>query len=324
VISCAADCEVRAFNVNYDQAGQTTCTNLYTDHERRVKRLCTFDNPNTFVSASEDGTVRLFDLRERTGHIVVNLDEIEIHSIAVYNNFFCLGANDPIIRVYDIRNYSPSSSESVSVYASFSPQHLYNNREMSFVRGHVTGVSFHRDEILASYSGDDIYLFNLKTTTENGFSSRKRKREADTVNTAAKTFVQSYSGHCNIRTVKGVSFFGTEAEYVASGSDDGRIFIWEKVTSKLVNIMKGDKQTVNVISGHPNNCVMASSGIDNDVKIWEPILEEPVDLSSIEEIIEENRQRSLIASNPLAWIMDRVGIDDEEDADENNFTCAYQ
>lgn len=54
-------------------------------------------------------------------------------------------------------------------------------------------------------------------------------------------FKHSYSGHCNIRTIKGVSFFGPHDEYVCSGSDDGRIFIWEKKSSKIINILKGDR-----------------------------------------------------------------------------------
>lgn len=54
-------------------------------------------------------------------------------------------------------------------------------------------------------------------------------------------FKHSYSGHCNVKTVKGVSFFGPDDNYVCSGSDDGRIFIWNKATRKIVNIKKGDR-----------------------------------------------------------------------------------
>ncbi|XP_038716057.1 WD and tetratricopeptide repeats protein 1-like [Tripterygium wilfordii] len=59
-------------------------------------------------------------------------------------------------------------------------------------------------------------------------------------------------------------------EYVASGSDDGRWYIWEKKTGRLVKILHGDEAVVNCVQGHPYNSVVATSGIDNTIKIWSP------------------------------------------------------
>ena len=62
-----------------------------------------------------------------------------------------------------------------------------------------------------------------------------------------------YTGHCNVRTVKDVNFFGKNDEYVVSGSDCGHLFIWDRKTAQLVNILEGDGEVVNVIQGkHPN------------------------------------------------------------------------
>lgn len=58
--------------------------------------------------------------------------------------------------------------------------------------------------------------------------------------------MQSYRGHRNAQTIKGVSFFGPNCEYVMSGSDCGRIFIWEKRTGRLVNLLKGDNHVSGV------------------------------------------------------------------------------
>ncbi|KAF1991963.1 hypothetical protein K402DRAFT_450119 [Aulographum hederae CBS 113979] len=77
-----------------------------------------------------------------------------------------------------------------------------------------------------------------------------------------------YTGHCNVRTVKDVAFLGLNDEYVASGSDSGHLFIWDKKTSQLVNILEGDGEVVNVIQGHPYEPVVAVSGIDHSVKVF--------------------------------------------------------
>lgn len=47
---------------------------------------------------------------------------------------------------------------------------------------------------------------------------------------------RTYRGHCNVRTVKDVNYFGPDDEYVVSGSDDGNFFIWDRKTSELVNV----------------------------------------------------------------------------------------
>ena len=64
-----------------------------------------------------------------------------------------------------------------------------------------------------------------------------------------------------------VNFLGPMDEFVVSGSDDGNFFIWEKQTGKLVDILHGDDQVVNVIEGHPYLPLMAVSGIDTTVKV---------------------------------------------------------
>ncbi|KAI3991213.1 hypothetical protein MKX01_022434, partial [Papaver californicum] len=79
-----------------------------------------------------------------------------------------------------------------------------------------------------------------------------------------------YKGHRNCDTVKGVSFFGPRDEYVVSGSDCGRIFIWRKKDGEILRAMEADKHIVNCIQSHPHVTMLASSGIEHDIKIWTP------------------------------------------------------
>jgi len=105
-----------------------------------------------------------------------------------------------------------------------------------------------------------------------------------------------YFGHCNVRTVKEVNFFGPRHEYVVSGSDDGHIFIWHKDSMQLVHLLKGDRHVVNCIQGHPFDCVMATSGIEKYVKLWAPLDETPPAndknrLTEWQKIMETNKAR---------------------------------
>ena len=82
------------------------------------------------------------------------------------------------------------------------------------------------------------------------------------------THTSLYRGHCNVETTKDVNFFGLCDEYVISGSDCGHFFIWDKKSGKLLNILEGDNEVVNVVQGHPYEPIVAVSGIDSTVKIF--------------------------------------------------------
>ncbi|KAI3435675.1 hypothetical protein D9Q98_001733 [Chlorella vulgaris] len=88
--------------------------------------------------------------------------------------------------------------------------------------------------------------------------------------------LQSYKGHRNYRTVKGVSFLGAQEEFVMSGSDCGHIFVWCAASGRVVAMLRGDDDTVNCLEPHPHHLLtVATSGIDDTVKLWTPTAEEP-------------------------------------------------
>ena len=122
-------------------------------------------------------------------------------------------------------------------------------------------------------------------------SARGKLREKVESGVPCYSHSRQYRGHCNVKTVKDANFFGLQDEYVVSGSDGGHLFIWDKKTSALVNILEGDNEVVNVVQGkpssripcrglllmhvkstlgHPYEPVLAVSGIDHTIKIFSP------------------------------------------------------
>jgi nuclear receptor interaction protein len=120
-----------------------------------------------------------------------------------------------------------------------------------------------RDEFLP-YPGGQQFLF---------CSALDRRQVRPTVEPhvdCARPIRPPYRGHLNARTVKDVNYIGGDDEYVVSGSDDGNVFIWDSKTSKLINILEGDCEVVNVVQGHPYEPMLAVSGIDSTIKIFSP------------------------------------------------------
>ncbi|KAJ5688575.1 hypothetical protein N7462_002967 [Penicillium macrosclerotiorum] len=110
-------------------------------------------------------------------------------------------------------------------------------------------------------SGEPLFLHR---------ATRKVRRGDVEIDVPCSAHTRVYRGHCNIKTVKDVNFFGLNDEYVVSGSDSGHLFIWDRKTANLVNILEGDSEVVNVIQGHPYEPTIAASGIDNTIKVFSP------------------------------------------------------
>ena len=160
-------------------------------------------------------------------------------------------------------------------------------------------------------------------------------------NVPCTTHSRSYKGHCNVETTKDVNFYGLQDEYIMSGSDCGHLFIWDKKSSKLVQILDGDGEVVNVMQstwfpafflarqdvflltcmeGHPNEPMIAVSGIDSTIKIFSPdaharrnaalgISVQEADPSTFSSILGRQRRRG--ANNDASNLEDRE--EDEND-----------
>ena len=73
--------------------------------------------------------------------------------------------------------------------------------------------------------------------------------------------------------IKEACFWGDS--HVMSGSDCGRVFVWNRFSGKLVMLWEADRHVVNCLQPHPTLPILATSGIDYDIKLWAPICDEP-------------------------------------------------
>lgn len=107
--------------------------------------------------------------------------------------------------------------------------------------------------------------------------SRRRRRlsivsdQEKELRSQALDYEQRFCGHCNTTTdIKEANFFGSNGQYIVAGSDDGSFFMWDKETTNLVRVLKGDDSIVNCLQPHPSMCLLATSGIDPVIRLWSP------------------------------------------------------
>ncbi|XP_057374937.1 DDB1- and CUL4-associated factor 6-like isoform X2 [Daphnia carinata] len=95
-----------------------------------------------------------------------------------------------------------------------------------------------------------------------------------------------YEGHRNSRTaINEASFWGRC--HVMSGSDCGHVFIWNRQTGAIVSVLQADTRVVNRVRPHPHEPMLATSGIDYDIKLWAPS-SGPENNINIEELVIRN------------------------------------
>ncbi|XP_042858395.1 DDB1- and CUL4-associated factor 8-like [Penaeus japonicus] len=270
IVSCARDGQVRLAELS--STGVCKATRKLAKHHGPAHKLATLPtSPHVVLSAGEDAVVLNIDIRQEQPSRVAFVKDISgsrvslysIHAHPINENQFCVSGHDQYVRIYDRRCGNLDFP-----VLKFCPRHLYEAVPTPTVTCAV--YSGNGDSILASYNDDDIYLF-------------------DTSRSEAADAVHRYSGHRNSATVKGVNFFGPGSQYIVSGSDCGNIFFWHRETEAIVQCMPGDENgVVNVLEPHPHIPVLATSGLDDDVKIWVPTCEEDPDLPNLEQTLKSN------------------------------------
>uniref|UniRef100_A0A8C6X429 DDB1- and CUL4-associated factor 6 n=1 Tax=Naja naja TaxID=35670 RepID=A0A8C6X429_NAJNA len=126
--------------------------------------------------------------------------------------------------------------------------------------------------------GDRIMRRSAVARIQELFRRRKERKEMEELETLniRRPFIKMvYKGHRNSRTmIKEANFWGSN--FVMSGSDCGHIFIWDRHTAEHLMLLEADNHVVNCLQPHPFDPILASSGIDYDIKIWSPLEESKI------------------------------------------------
>ncbi|XP_076174952.1 DDB1- and CUL4-associated factor 6 isoform X2 [Ptiloglossa arizonensis] len=250
------------------------CNDAPEEDENDVQSLCTYMrmNPNQHRHLVEDIQNRLAKIRADF------LEEYGCEPVPMSRKFTDL---------LDPQNYRPGPSGSRS-NATFSGKSHDKQLRHSDIQEKT-------DESAFTDSDDDDTEFRerLRSRMEEDMDEATGDdRPRHRFGTSEKAYVrklrvkQKYMGHRNARTmVKEANFWGNDI--VMSGSDCGHVFIWDKETAKLCMLLEADQHVVNCLQPHPYLPLLATAGIDYDIKLWAPINEE----STFDEKFAEDLQK---------------------------------
>uniref|UniRef100_A0A8C4QNU4 Uncharacterized protein n=1 Tax=Eptatretus burgeri TaxID=7764 RepID=A0A8C4QNU4_EPTBU len=259
IVTCARDGQVRAGHLS--TAGGPPPTRRLVQHRGAAHKLALYpDSPCCFVSAGEDGQVYGLDLRQDkpSSRLTVTREGKRVALYTVHINparptEIAVGGRDRYA-VFDQRTIGDSTWEPVT---ELCPKHLVSTDLLC---------------LLLSYNDHDIFLCDV----HHGDGSFYNRR---------------FKGHRNNATVKGVNFMGSGGEFVVSGSDCGHLFVWDKESAQILLALPGDTGGVlNCLEPHPHAPLLATSGLDPDVKLWSPTATGLPDLSQLSEVLKRNKR----------------------------------
>ncbi|KAJ0967408.1 hypothetical protein J5N97_024325 [Dioscorea zingiberensis] len=114
----------------------------------------------------------------------------------------------------------------------------------------ITSLSLSRDGkfMIVNLNSEEIHLWSVYT---------------------ASNTPHRYRGHKQGKYVIRSCFGGSDCLFLASGSEDSKIYIWQRHDEAPIQILSGHSLTVNCVSWNPSKPhMLASASDDRTIRIW--------------------------------------------------------
>lgn len=240
------------------------CTQTLNKHEYTVSALCWLPDGSTFISASmdskiifwnADGTVQ-FQWRASGYRVIdasLSADGRRLVAVAKHEN----SDERPLDR--GVVNGSATATHGDIRVMVFDVQERRQEKVFS-LRKEPTCLSVSNDGryALINHSPSEVCLYDLD---RNG------------------ALVRSYTGHQQANYIVRSCFGGWNQNLVISGSEDAKVWVWNRESGALVDQLSGhDVGSINAVAWRPHNAetdgptpipMFASASDDHSVRIWQ-------------------------------------------------------
>ncbi|KYN32839.1 DDB1- and CUL4-associated factor 8 [Trachymyrmex septentrionalis] len=202
------------------------------------------------IDIRESKPKELLEVKENSLNVLLT----SIDSNPSNSNEFCVAGESWYVTAYDRRKVSEPLYK-------LGPYDVHE--KCVFVKS--AKYNYNGTEILASYNCKHLFLFNRLIRSSRGDYGHMYQND---VRSSSRLYIKL---HCFTITLFFIhdycSFFGPKSEYVVATSIDN-IFSWEKNSESVIQCIRGDKKFVACLESHPHIPILATSGYDDNVKLW--------------------------------------------------------
>ncbi|KUF79860.1 WD repeat-containing protein 26 [Phytophthora nicotianae] len=241
------------------------CVEVLTSHKNDVWELAFSPDGEMLASASSDGSVVLWEIKwkeEASGLCEKRFQ----HPGGVVTKMQWLSCGDQFNANENSIAYQWSGRRVLDVVV-----HPHDSKVFVLISGYeirVYDVAHKSDELFIE--ADNV--MSCLTISPSGkflLVNFVKQEQLTCIEIATGSVVAKYHGIREQRYVLRPCFIGAHSELVASGSEDGKIYVWQRDNGKLAAELDGHSSVVNVVVRHPVHAsVMASASDDKTVRLW--------------------------------------------------------
>lgn len=271
----SSDCTAIIWKVHKD--GKITLKHTLRSHQNPVSFVAWSPDDTMLLTCGNAEVVKLWDVETGTCKHTFGDHGFTVSSCAWFpdsKNLVC-GSSDPEkgICMWDVYG------NEVKVW-----------RGMRMPKVLDLAVTSDGNNLITIFSDKEIRIFNVGTNTERVISE-ERPITSLSVSADGKHFIVNlncqeihmwdvagewqkplkYRGHKQQKYVIRSCFGGLNSAFIASGSENSEVFIWNRQQSEPIEVLSGHSTTVNCVSWNPKKPhMLASASDDQTVRIWGP------------------------------------------------------
>lgn len=207
----------------------------FRGHTARVTAVAMSPKNDLFMSASEDHSVRLWDLRSTQCQGLVNCPGPATAAFDQQGLVFCIGSDSGVLKLYDVRSYDKGPFDTFTV------------PELANGALHFSSVTFSPDgKLMSAAASSTLYLLDA-------FNGNVTLR----LSTGAPSDSSGYEAS-----------FSPDGQYVCSGCEDRAVRVWNTTTGQEVAALTGHAGVPSVLKWAPRRLLLASAC--NALVMWVP------------------------------------------------------
>lgn len=283
IASASSDCTIKIWSASTGALEHTL-----EGHLAGISALTWSPDSKILASGSDDKSIRLWDTQTGMAHptpLLGHHNYVYSLSFSPKGNMLVSGSYDEAVFLWDVR--------AARVMRSL-PAHSDPVSSVDFVRDGTLIVSCSHDGLIRVWDTATGQCLRTIVHEDNApvtcvrFSPNGRYILAWTLDSCIRLWnyidgkgkcVKTYQGHANKKfSLSGA--FGTygaeqtgEGQYafVASGSEDGTVVLWDVSSKNVLQRLEGHTEPVLCVDTHPTERTIVSAGLDRTIRVWKAV-----------------------------------------------------